>query len=101
MIVVEKVSRTYGYDFPDVFVLRPNSMQYCGIYYFKRGYQTRSNSVKDENGDLLADHHIAVNNLVKFWHVPPSESICQFLRRPADSYTILIKWKMRRVSDEK
>jgi hypothetical protein len=28
---------------------------YRGINYFKKGYQTRSNLVKDENGDLLAD----------------------------------------------
>jgi hypothetical protein len=27
---------------------------YRGINYFKRGYQHRSNLVKDENGDLLA-----------------------------------------------
>jgi hypothetical protein len=28
---------------------------YRGINDFKRGYQPRSNLVKDENGDLLAD----------------------------------------------
>jgi hypothetical protein len=28
---------------------------YRGINEFKRGYQPRSNFVKDENGDLLAD----------------------------------------------
>jgi hypothetical protein len=28
---------------------------YRGINYFKKGYQPRSNFVKDENGDLLAD----------------------------------------------
>jgi hypothetical protein len=28
---------------------------YRGINEFKRGYQPRSNLVKDENGDLLAD----------------------------------------------
>jgi hypothetical protein len=28
---------------------------YRGISYFKRGYQPRSNLVKDKNGDLLAD----------------------------------------------
>jgi hypothetical protein len=28
---------------------------YREINYFKRGYQLRSNFVKDENGDLLAD----------------------------------------------
>jgi hypothetical protein len=30
---------------------------YRGINDFKRGYQPRSNLVKDENGDLLADSH--------------------------------------------
>jgi hypothetical protein len=30
---------------------------YKGINEFKRGYQPRSNLVKDENGDLLADSH--------------------------------------------
>jgi hypothetical protein len=28
---------------------------YRGINEFKRGYQPRSNLVRDENGDLLAD----------------------------------------------
>jgi hypothetical protein len=32
--------------------------QYRGISHFKRGYQCRSNLVKDENGDLLTDSHI-------------------------------------------
>jgi hypothetical protein len=32
-----------------------------GINYFKRGYQLRSNLVKDENGDLLADSHNILN----------------------------------------
>jgi hypothetical protein len=31
---------------------------YREINDFKRGYQLRSNLVKDENGDLLADSHI-------------------------------------------
>jgi hypothetical protein len=31
---------------------------YKGINEFKSGYQPRSNLVKDENGDLLADSHI-------------------------------------------
>jgi hypothetical protein len=34
---------------------------YRGIYEFKRGYQPRSNLVKDENGDLLADSHNIFN----------------------------------------
>jgi hypothetical protein len=34
---------------------------YRGINEFKRGYQSRSNLVKDENGDLLADSHNIVN----------------------------------------
>jgi hypothetical protein len=32
-----------------------------GINKFKRGYQPRSNLVKDENGDLLADSHKFLN----------------------------------------
>jgi hypothetical protein len=35
---------------------------YRGINEFKRGYQPRSNLVKDENGDLLADFHNILNN---------------------------------------
>jgi hypothetical protein len=31
---------------------------YRGINEFKKGYQPRSNLIKDENGDLLADSHI-------------------------------------------
>jgi hypothetical protein len=34
---------------------------YRGINEFKRGYQPRSNLVKDENGDLLADSHSALS----------------------------------------
>jgi hypothetical protein len=36
---------------------------YRGINEFKRGYQPRSNLVKDENGDMLADS----NNIVNGW----------------------------------
>jgi hypothetical protein len=34
---------------------------YRGINEFKRGHQHRSNLVKDENGDLLADPHNILN----------------------------------------
>jgi hypothetical protein len=34
---------------------------YSGINRFKRGYQPRSNLLKDENGDLLADSHNILN----------------------------------------
>jgi hypothetical protein len=34
---------------------------YRGINGFERGYQPRSNLVKDENGDLLADSHNILN----------------------------------------
>jgi hypothetical protein len=34
---------------------------YRGINEFKRGYQSRNNLVKDENGDLLADSHNILN----------------------------------------
>jgi hypothetical protein len=34
-----------------------NRDQYRGINEFKRGYQLRSNFVKDENGGLLADSY--------------------------------------------
>jgi tRNA(Ile)-lysidine synthase TilS/MesJ len=36
---------------------------YRGINEFKRGFQPRSNLVKDENGDLLADAH----NILNMW----------------------------------
>jgi hypothetical protein len=36
---------------------------YRGINEFKRGYQPRSNLVKDENGGLLADSY----NILKRW----------------------------------
>jgi hypothetical protein len=35
---------------------------YRGINEFKRGYQPRSNLVKDENGDLLAESNNAINS---------------------------------------
>jgi hypothetical protein len=34
---------------------------YRGLNGFKRSYQPRNNLVKDENGDLLADSHNALN----------------------------------------
>jgi hypothetical protein len=34
---------------------------YRGIIDFKRSYKPRSNLVKDENGDLLADSHNILN----------------------------------------
>jgi hypothetical protein len=34
---------------------------YRGINEFRRGYQPRSNFVRDENGDLLADSHNILN----------------------------------------
>jgi hypothetical protein len=34
---------------------------YRGINGFKRGYQPRNNSVKDENGNLLKDSHNILN----------------------------------------
>jgi hypothetical protein len=34
---------------------------YRGLNYFKRDYQPRSNLVKDENGDLLADSQRILN----------------------------------------
>jgi hypothetical protein len=34
---------------------------YIGINEFKRGYQLRSNLVKDESGDLLADSNTTLN----------------------------------------
>jgi hypothetical protein len=34
---------------------------YRGINDFKRGYQPRSNLMKDDNGDLLADSHNILN----------------------------------------
>jgi len=30
---------------------------YMEINYFKKGYQSRTNIVKDENGDLVTDSH--------------------------------------------
>jgi hypothetical protein len=36
---------------------------YRGKNEFKKGYQPKSNFVKDENGDLFADSH----NILKRW----------------------------------
>jgi hypothetical protein len=36
---------------------------YSGINYFKKGYQPRTNVVKDEKGDLVADCH----NILPRW----------------------------------
>jgi hypothetical protein len=40
-----------------------------GINDFKRGYQPRSNSVKDENGDLLVDSHNILNRWKNYYSV--------------------------------
>jgi gas vesicle protein len=40
---------------------------YRGIHDFKRGYQPRSNLVKDEIGDLLADSHNTTNRWKNFF----------------------------------
>jgi hypothetical protein len=42
---------------------------YRGINEFKRGYQPRSNYVKDQNGDLLADSNSRLNRRKKYF--PP------------------------------
>jgi hypothetical protein len=38
-----------------------------GINEFKKGYQPRSNLVKDENGDLLADSHNILNRWKNYY----------------------------------
>jgi hypothetical protein len=40
---------------------------YRGINKFKRGYQPSNNSVKEENGDLLADSHNILNRLKNYF----------------------------------
>jgi hypothetical protein len=40
---------------------------YRGINYFKKGYQPRSNLVKNENGDLLADSRNILNRWKKYF----------------------------------
>jgi hypothetical protein len=39
---------------------------YRGVNKFERGYQPRSNLVKDENDDLLADSHNILNRWKKY-----------------------------------
>jgi hypothetical protein len=39
---------------------------YRGINYFRKGYQPRSNLVKDENGDLLADSLNILNRWMNY-----------------------------------
>ena len=50
---------------------------YRGINDFKKGYQPRCNTVKDEKGDLVADTHIIVNS---GGIISPSFSTCMGLR---------------------
>jgi hypothetical protein len=42
---------------------------YRGINEFKRGYQPRSNLVKDKNSDLLADSHNILNRWKNYFFV--------------------------------
>jgi hypothetical protein len=41
---------------------------YRGINEFKKCYQTRINVMKDENGNLLADHQSALNRWKNFFN---------------------------------
>jgi hypothetical protein len=60
--------------------LETNSMNknirdlYRGTNEFKKGYQPRTNMVKEENGDLLADSHSVLNRWKKYF--------CQLLNVP-------------------
>jgi hypothetical protein len=40
---------------------------------FKKGYQPRTNLVKDENGDLLADSHNILNRWKNYYSKIPEE----------------------------
>jgi hypothetical protein len=46
---------------------------YGGINEFKKGYQPRSNFVKDEKGDLLADSHNILNRPKNYVLLPVIE----------------------------
>jgi hypothetical protein len=52
---------------------------YRGINEFKRGYQPRSNLVKDENGDLLVDNFY------------PLIGIEDVLKRSSNSHTLMTR----------
>jgi hypothetical protein len=41
---------------------------YMGINEFKKGYQPRTNMVKEENGDLLADFHSILNRWENYFY---------------------------------
>jgi hypothetical protein len=41
-----------------------------GIHEFKKGYQPRSNIVKEKNSDLLPDAHSAFNRLKNYFSQP-------------------------------
>jgi hypothetical protein len=60
---------------------------YKGINKIKKGYQPRTNLVKDQNGDLLADSHNVVNRWKNYF--------CQLLNlhgvndiRQTEMYTV-------------
>jgi hypothetical protein len=44
-----------------------NSDLHRGINEFKKGYQPRTNKLKDKNGDLLADCHNILNRWKKYF----------------------------------
>jgi hypothetical protein len=41
---------------------------YRGIYEFKKGYQPRINIIKDENGNLIADHQNVLSRWKNFFN---------------------------------
>jgi hypothetical protein len=62
---------------------------YRGINEFKKGYQPRSNLVKDENGDLLADFHNILNrwknNYLLTYRAEPFLRSCQLCSHSGNS----------------
>jgi hypothetical protein len=76
---------------------------YRGINIFKRGYQPRSNLVKDENGDLLADSHNILNRRKKnFLQLPNVHRVSDVRQIEIFTFSFLLsvmQLYLRRVSN--
>jgi hypothetical protein len=64
---------------------------YKGKNEFKRGYQPRSNLVKDENGDLLADSHNILNRWKNYFsQLRNVHKVCDIRQREIDTTELLV-----------
>jgi hypothetical protein len=89
----ETASEAYG-KLDDNIKRDKSDCVYRGINYFRRGYQPRSNIVKDENGDLLADSHNILNRLLNVHKVSDVRQTEIHTAKPSVPKPIPLRFKL-------